>query len=100
MTARRLGPGRPIRYGIVLGPLLLVLIWCVLSAVGALDPRVLSEPWTVALTLGELLEDGRLQSNLLTSARRALLGCCLGVVTGTALALVAGLSRVGEALVD
>jgi sulfonate transport system permease protein len=100
MTARPLGLGRPIRYGIALGPLLLLLIWSALSAAGALDRRVLSEPWTVVRTLGELCEDGRLQSHLLTSARRALLGSCIGVAAGTALALFSGLSRLGEALVD
>ena len=100
MTARPLGPGRPIRYGIALGPLLLLVLWGLLSAAGALDHRVLSEPWTVVATLGDLVEDGRLQSHLLTSARRALLGSCIGVVVGTALALFAGLSRLGEALVD
>lgn len=100
MRARRLGPGRRIPYGQALGPALLLVAWLLLSLTGVLDRRVLSEPWTVLETVGTLLGEGRLQAHFVTSARRALLGLGLGVVTGTAFALFAGLSRVGEALVD
>lgn len=100
MSATRFGPGRRIPYGMAIGPVLLIALWCVSSAIGVLDRRVLSEPWTVVSTLGELLDSGRLQDHLLTSARRAALGLCIGVVAGTLLALASGLSRVGEALVD
>ena len=47
-----------------------------------------------------LIENGRLQESLMTSAVRALLGLAIGVVVGTVLAVVAGLSRIGESLVD
>jgi sulfonate transport system permease protein len=100
MRAPRLGLGRPIPYGVAIGPAVLIGSWCLLSAVGVLDRRVLSEPWTVVATVGELLEDGRLQTHLLTSARRAVAGLSIGVVAGTLLALISGLSRVGEALLD
>ena len=39
---RRLGPGKQIKGGAVLGPILLLVIWSIGSATGALDPRVLS----------------------------------------------------------
>jgi sulfonate transport system permease protein len=55
---------------------------------------------TVVTTTAELVADGRLQSNLLTSVQRAAIALVLGVGIGVALALVAGLSRVGEAIVD
>jgi sulfonate transport system permease protein len=97
---RRLGPGKPIRFGAVIGPVLLLAIWSIGSAVGWIDPRVLSAPWTVVTTTGELIADGRLQSNLLTSAQRAFAGLGIGVVLGVALALAAGLSRWGEAVLD
>ncbi|KAF0844985.1 ABC transporter permease [Nocardia caishijiensis] len=97
---RRLGPGAPIPFGFALGPALLVGAWVVGSASGALDPETLPAPWTVAATAGELIADGRLQSNLATSLQRAVIGLVLGVAIGVALALVAGLSRIGEALVD
>jgi sulfonate transport system permease protein len=51
-------------------------------------------------TFGELIADGRLQSNLLTSVQRAAIALVLGVGIGVALALVAGLTRLGEAVVD
>ncbi|MBF6299877.1 ABC transporter permease [Nocardia amamiensis] len=96
----RLGPGRPIPFGIAVGPTLLIAAWVAGSASGALDPETLPAPWTVAGAAGDLLADGRLQSNLLTSVQRAVTGLGLGVAIGLVLALLAGLSRVGEALVD
>ncbi|MFF2028740.1 ABC transporter permease [Arthrobacter sp. NPDC058192] len=99
-TGRRLGPGRRRRLAWLLGPSALLLLWTVSSATGLLDPRVLSEPWTVVTTAGELIADGRLQENLAISAQRALLGLFFGTVGGAVLAVVAGLSRVGEALID
>ncbi|GAA5148607.1 ABC transporter permease [Pseudonocardia eucalypti] len=97
---RRLGPGRRIPGALALGPLLLLAAWLVASATGVLDPRTLSEPWTVVSTAVDLTADGRLQSNLLTSVQRAGLALLLGVTLGVVLALIAGLSRVGEAIVD
>ncbi|MEU4812542.1 ABC transporter permease [Nocardia fluminea] len=97
---RTLGPGKPIPFGFALGPALLISTWVVGSAVGAIDPETLPAPWTVAQTAGELIADGRLQSNLLTSLQRAVIGLVLGVAIGVVLALVAGLSRIGEAVVD
>ncbi|TLF81104.1 ABC transporter permease [Nocardia cyriacigeorgica] len=99
-TRRTLGPGRAIPFGAALGPALLIGAWIAGSASGALDPETLPAPWTVAQTAGDLLADGRLQSNLLTSLQRAGISLVLGVVIGVVLALIAGLSRLGEALVD
>ena len=98
-TGRRLGPGRRRQLAWV-GPSALLLLWTAASATGLLDPRVLSEPWTVVATAGELIADGRLQENLAISAQRAGLGLFFGIVVGAVLALLAGLSRAGEALID
>ena len=98
-TGKRLGPGRRRRLA-WLGPLALLLLWTASSATGLLDPRILSEPWTVVATAGELITDGRLQENLAISAQRAGLGLFFGIVVGAVLALLSGLSRVGEALID
>jgi sulfonate transport system permease protein len=100
VVRRRLGPGRRIPFGFWIGPLLLVGLWCLGSATGALDPRTLSEPWTVVDSAIVLIENGRLQESLMTSAVRALLGLTLGLIAGTVLAIVAGLSRIGESIVD
>ncbi|WP_241383506.1 ABC transporter permease [Rhodococcus sp. CH91] len=99
-TRSRLAPGRPIEFGLALGPLLLLIAWTVASATGLLDPKTLSEPWTVVTTAWDLIVDGRLGSNLLTSVERAVIGGVAGVALGVLLALIAGLSRIGEALID
>lgn len=99
-TTRRLGPGRAVPGGAALGLGALLVVWTIGSATGFIDQRTLSAPWTVVTTTGELLEQGRLQENLAVSAQRAFLGLALGIVLGTLLALVSGLSRWGEALID
>lgn len=97
---RRLGPGNGVPGGILLGPALLLAFWVIGSATGFIDERTLSAPWTVVATARDLWEDGRLQEGLVTSATRAGLGLALGVAVGLVLALVAGLSRTGEAVID
>ncbi|GAA3734564.1 ABC transporter permease [Plantactinospora mayteni] len=97
---RRLGPGRPIPFGAAVGPLLLLAVWSLGSLTGLLDERTLSAPWTVLATTGDLIASGRLQESLLISTQRAGLGLAFGVLIGTVLALVAGLSRWGEAVID
>lgn len=99
-TRRRLGPGDPIRFGSLIGIAALLGLWVLGSATGLLDPRTLTEPWTVVQTAMGLIENGRLQESLLTSGVRAALGLGLGVAVGTILALVSGLSRMGESLID
>ncbi|MGF6832560.1 sulfonate transport system permease protein [Paenarthrobacter sp. TE4293] len=99
-TSRRLGPGPRRRFAGLVGPAALILLWVVASATGLLDPRILSEPWTVVSTAGELISDGRLQENLAVSAQRAGLGLFFGIVVGAVLAVLSGLSRVGESLID
>ncbi|MFE1100460.1 ABC transporter permease [Nocardiopsis alba] len=100
--ARRRGPGPGPRVPglLALGPLLLLTVWFVGSATGLIEERTLSAPWTVARTAADLITAGTLQEHLLASAGRALLGLGVGVTTGLVLALVAGLSRIGEGLVD
>jgi sulfonate transport system permease protein len=97
---RRLGLGKPIPYGRLLGPLLLIGLWSAASASGLLDPRVLSAPWTVVETGARLIEDGTLPDGIATSLRRAAIGFLFGGLVGTSLAVAAGLSRIGEALID
>jgi len=96
----RLAPAPRIPYSLAIGPALLLGLWALSSWLGWLDARVLSKPWIVAATTRELLENGRLQAHLLTSARRALLGLSLGVGVGTLLSLFSGLTRLGEVLMD
>jgi sulfonate transport system permease protein len=61
---------------------------------------VLAAPSTVAATFWGMVQSGELASNLLVSFFRVAIGMTLGVVIGSALALIAGLSRLGEDAVD
>jgi len=97
---RSLRLGRAIPYGWTFGPLLLILAWSVGAAAGWIDPRSLPAPWTVISTAIDLATEGRLQENLLVSLQRVSEGFALGVLAGVLIGLVAGLSRVGEYLVD
>ena len=97
---RRFTLARPVPGGILLGPLLLVLAWVIGACTGWIDPRLLPAPWTVAQTFGRLAGDGSLESNFIASAIRAGEGLALGTVLGVAVALVSGLSRMGEYLLD
>jgi sulfonate transport system permease protein len=98
--ARRLGPQASGPLTRLLGPVLVLVAWAGASAAGLLSAQTLSAPWTVVRTAGGLLADGRLQDNLSTSLLRSGLGLAAGVAAGLVLALLAGLSRWGEALVD
>ena len=79
---------------------LLIALWEVLSATGALSPQTLAGPSSVLATARHLIADGELQGNLWTSLHRVLWGVLLGVSCGLGIAVLSGLSRVGEALVD
>ena len=97
---RRLGPGKRIPFARGVGPLLLVAAWSIASATGRLDPRILPAPWSVVDDGWQLWRAGTLGPDLEISLQRAAEGFALGLVAAVVLALVAGLSRVGAALID
>lgn len=97
---RRLGRPRLFPFAGLIGIAVVLGAWSIASAAGALDPRKLSAPWTVVQTGIDLIGDGTLQANLGPSLYRVAIGFAAGVLIGTALAVFAGLTRVGEALVD
>lgn len=83
-----------------LSPLVLLAVWELVSRSGIIPERTLAAPSAVLATLWSLLVSGELPQNLLVSFWRVGLGLAIGVTLGTVLALVAGLSRPGEAAVD
>ncbi|MFI5698431.1 ABC transporter permease [Streptomyces xanthochromogenes] len=97
---RALAPGRRLPAARLIGPGLVLLLWAAASAAGQLDPAAIPAPWTVLRTAGHLWSDGTLSTDVLTSLERAGYGFALGLTGGVVLALAAGLSRVGEALID
>ncbi|MCP1479095.1 MULTISPECIES: ABC transporter permease [Pseudomonas] len=82
------------------GPLILIFIWELSAQIGWLSPKVLAAPSTAVLTGYQLLLNGTLWPHLLASAQRAWLGLGIGVALGLVLALLAGLTRIGDALID
>lgn len=97
---RRLGLRKPVPLAAGSGIVLLLAVWTAGSTAGLIDPRVLSAPWTVVTTGVDLAVDGNLLENLWVSLTRAAQGLVWGVLAGVVLALLSGLSRVGEALLD
>lgn len=82
------------------GPLALLALWQLLSSTGTLSKDVLASPGTIAGVARDLLVDGSLTSAMGVSLQRVAVGLLLGTVVGTSLALISGLFRVGEDLVD
>ncbi|MEU3241594.1 MULTISPECIES: ABC transporter permease [unclassified Streptomyces] len=82
------------------GPLLLLALWQLLGVTGVLTPDVLAPPGTIARVGAGLVADGSLPNAMGVSLQRVAAGLLTGVVIGTGLALVSGLFRVGEDLVD
>ncbi|QUW83682.1 ABC transporter permease [Streptomyces mirabilis] len=82
------------------GPLLLLALWQLLSSTKVLTPDILASPGTIARVGGNLIADGSLPNAMGVSLQRVAVGLLLGTLVGTGLALVSGLFRVGEDLVD
>ncbi|XUL92699.1 ABC transporter permease [Streptomyces galilaeus] len=82
------------------GPLVLLALWQLLSSTGVLASDVLASPGRIAHVGWHLVADGSLPSAMTTSLQRVAIGLLLGTVIGTGLALVSGLFRIGEDLVD
>jgi sulfonate transport system permease protein len=81
-------------------PAILILLWQAASSTGLISPRTLASPAQVTLSAWSLLASGELVWHLAVSLGRAASGLAIGVSVGATLALVAGLSRVGEMAVD
>jgi sulfonate transport system permease protein len=84
----------------LLGPLALLLLWQLASSLGLVSTRVLAAPITVAETGWDLLRSGELQEHLWVSLGRVARGLGIGVSLGLVLALLSGLSKWGEDLLD
>nr|WP_241255387.1 ABC transporter permease subunit [Candidatus Protofrankia californiensis] len=97
-AARRRGVPRWIRRPV--GPLLLLLLWQIASWSGSTSTDLLASPWTVVTTFADLVSSGELPKAIAVSLRRAGSGVLLGGSVGILLALIAGLFRLGEDLID
>jgi sulfonate transport system permease protein len=81
-------------------PVLILIVWQGLVATGLVSPQTLPAPSAIAVSAWQLAVTGQLLDNILVSLQRVAVGLAIGVSVGTALALIAGLSRLGEDAVD
>lgn len=89
---------RPLRRAI--GPLAVLLLWQGASATGLLPQEVLAGPAVVIASAEKLLAAGELQQAILTSLGRAAAGLAIGGSVAVMLAILSGLFRLGEDLID
>lgn len=82
------------------GPLLLLALWQLASSLGWLPADTLAPPSTIAAAGADLIEDGTLPGAMAVSLQRVAIGLVIGGTAGTVLALLSGLSRLGEDLID
>ncbi|MFD0686359.1 ABC transporter permease [Actinomadura fibrosa] len=83
-----------------ISPLVLLVLWQLASSTGLLSERQLPAPSTVGSTALDLIGDGTLTDAITVSVQRAALGFAVGALAGVGLAVLAGLSRLGENAVD
>lgn len=89
---------RPVRR--MVSPVLILAAWTIGSTTGLLNADLFPPPTHVAATAWRLLADGQLALHVGASATRVLTGTVLGIALGVLLAVVAGLTRTGEDLLD
>jgi len=75
-------------------------LWQVGSSFGLISPRVIASPAAILAAFWNLLVSGQLLGNLAISLSRVLIGSAAGITIGVVLAVVAGLSRRGDEIVD
>lgn len=81
-------------------PVLLLLLWEAGSRSGLIPEHTLAAPSSVLATMVDMILSGELPHNLLVSFGRVISGLAIGVTLGVVLALVAGLTRRGDAAID
>lgn len=83
-----------------ISPLVIVLVWELAARLGWIPAHIIAAPSTISVTFWHLIISGELLEHLLVSLTRALSGLLIGVSIGVILALIAGLSKLGEIAVD
>jgi sulfonate transport system permease protein len=80
--------------------LALLVLWQIGCSTGFISPRTLAAPSQVIASFLQLTSDGALQHHLLVSLGRVAKGMASALLVGGTLALVSGLSRAGEYVID
>lgn len=84
----------------LLGPALLIVVWWTAASIGEEAQSRLPRPDAVLAAGLELLHSGRLPEAITASLQRVTTGIALGISAGVVLALVSGLFRIGEDVID
>lgn len=84
----------------LISPIVLLLLWELASRWGLIPPRVIAAPSQIGGTLWAMIVSGELGRHLLVSLQRALVGLSIGVTIGVIAALISGLSKRGEVVLD
>ena len=89
----------------LLSPVAVVVLWQVASSTGILPASKMASPASIAHTAYTLIVTnsptyGTLQESLLVSFERWAVGFSIGIAVAVLLAVVTGLSRIGEAVAD
>jgi sulfonate transport system permease protein len=84
----------------VVGPLAVLGLWQLVCSLGVFTEVEVASPIQVFDAARQLWDEGALQSNLLISLQRVAEGLAVGVSLGVVLAVVSGLFRLGEDLLD
>ncbi|MBK5417529.1 ABC transporter permease [Pseudomonas sp. TH31] len=84
----------------LLSPIALLLLWELASQFGLIPQRIIAAPSQIGGTLWAMIISGELGKHLLVSLQRALLGLSIGVSVGVVAALITGLSKRGEVILD
>jgi sulfonate transport system permease protein len=84
----------------IVGPLAVLIVWQAACSAGVFTSYEVASPLAVFDAGRQLAEQGVLVPNLLISLRRVAVGLGLGVGIGVVLAVLSGLFRIGEDLLD
>jgi sulfonate transport system permease protein len=86
--------------GRIASPIAILLLWQLASSAGILPARTLASPLQIIAAGAKLVASGELITGLVVSFLRVAAGFSIALVIGIVLALVSGLSRVGETVID
>ena len=81
-------------------PVGVLAVWQAAASLGFTSPQTMPAPSLIVSSFWNLIVTGQLWPNLVISLTRVLFGLAAGVTVGTILGLAAGLSRLGEDMID
>ena len=101
-STRRARPARQVPLAVrrLGSTVLLLAVWQASYAAGLISPRVLAPPSAIAQAAWTIILDGTLPHNLFISLARVAAGLAIALGLAVPLALLSGLSRIGEDAVD